>query len=76
MNAYAQHGVSSHSETPGRLAGVVRTALQAWMQARAQRHESERLWQLAIADAHALAEQGRAMSREAVPGMQADSVPH
>ena len=63
MNAYAQHGVS-----PG-LTSLVRAALHAWNVARENRRQRERLWQATIADAHALAERGRAMSREAVdPG--------
>ena len=75
MNAYAQHGVPGG---PGGLAGLVRAALEAWSEAREHRRERERLWQATIADAHALAERGRAMSREAVTPSDADTglAPH
>ena len=43
----------------------VRAVLGAWSAALAWRREQERLWQQAISEAHALAEWGRAMSREA-----------
>jgi hypothetical protein len=74
--SFAQHGLSGGSAVPGALARFVRTARHAWSQARADRRERERLWQAAIADARALAERGRAMSREAVPPTHGDSAAH
>ena len=73
MSVYAQHGVSGG---PGRLTGLVRAALDAWSEAREHRRERERLWEATLADAHALAERGRAMSREAVPPGESDFLPH
>lgn len=74
--SFAQHGLSGNSAGPGELARFVRAARHAWSRERADRRERERLWQAAIADAHALAERGRAMSREAVPPTHGDSAAH
>ena len=65
MNVSLHAGASGDTEGPGRLAVRVRSALQAWSAAREARRREECLWKAVIADAHALAERGRAMSKAA-----------
>ena len=50
---------------PGRLVDRMRAVLHAWSAARETRRLEEQRWRCAMEDAHALAERGRAMGREA-----------
>lgn len=66
MNVTLHPGASGDpAGGPGRLVDRMRAALHAWSAAREDRRLEEHRWRAAIADAHALAERGRAMSREA-----------
>jgi phosphoglycerate dehydrogenase-like enzyme len=49
-----------------RLADKAGARLAAWKEARKQRRDDERLWNLALQDARIMADLSRAMSREAV----------
>ena len=60
--------VFAQAAGPAPLPGRLRAVLAAWTAALASQREQEKLWQATVADAHALAERGRAMGRDAVRG--------
>jgi hypothetical protein len=51
-----------------RSAARVRLGLAAWAARREQRHQDEKLWNVALGDARVMADLSRAMSRDAAQG--------
>lgn len=60
------HGLAVVGAPVMRAAAAVRARLAAWGEARRQREEDRKLWNLALSDARVMADLSRAMSQDAL----------